>query len=39
MGRTQRNDRTDRSDKLAEAHERLTAAVESLVSGHDWQQF
>jgi antirestriction protein ArdC len=25
-------------DRLSEAHERLTAAVESLVSGEDWQQ-
>jgi antirestriction protein ArdC len=25
-------------DRLTEAHERLTAAVESLVSGEDWQQ-
>jgi hypothetical protein len=27
-----------RKDRLAEAHERLTEAVESLVSGDDWQQ-
>lgn len=25
-------------DRLTEAHQRLTAAVESLVSGEDWQQ-
>jgi len=25
-------------DRLTEAHERLTAAVESMVSGEDWQQ-
>jgi antirestriction protein ArdC len=36
MGRTQRNDRTD---KLAEAHDRLAAAVEALVTGDDWQAF
>jgi hypothetical protein len=27
-----------RTDKLAEAHERLTRAVEEIVSGEDWQQ-
>ena len=27
-----------RTDKLAEAHERLTQAVEDLVSGDDWRQ-
>jgi antirestriction protein ArdC len=36
MGRTQRNGRTD---KLAEAHDRLAAAVEALVTGDDWQAF
>jgi hypothetical protein len=35
MGRTQRNDRHDRADKLAEAHDRLAAAVEALVTGDD----
>ncbi|HEX3539386.1 MAG TPA: ArdC family protein [Acidimicrobiales bacterium] len=39
MGRTQRNDHSDRTDKLAEAHDRLAAAVEALVSGEDWQSF
>jgi antirestriction protein ArdC len=29
----------DRSDKLAEAHDRLAQAVEALVSGDDWQAF
>jgi hypothetical protein len=36
MARAQRH---DRSDKLTEAHDRLTEAVEALVSGVDWQNF
>lgn len=39
MGRTQHTNRSDRTDKLAEAHDRLAAAVEALVSGDDWQSF
>jgi antirestriction protein ArdC len=36
MARAQRHDRTD---KLAEAHDRLAQAVEALVTGDDWQAF
>ena len=36
MARAQHHDRTD---KLAEAHDRLAHAVEALVSGDDWQTF
>lgn len=39
MGRTQHSNRSGRTDKLAEAHDRLAAAVEALVSGDDWQSF
>ena len=36
MARAQHHDRTD---KLAEAHDRLAQAVEALVSSDDWQAF
>jgi hypothetical protein len=39
MSHTQRNNGRRRSDKLADVHDRLVAAVEALVSGDDWQRF
>lgn len=38
MPRSTTKQRATKPDRLQEAHDRLTQAVESIVSGDDWQR-